>query len=199
MIRINLLDRDRPGKQSFSLSNLNLAFAPSADGVGLVVLLIVLMVGIASAWRYQNSQLSSLRQQLQAVQAERERLSQQAERVNRVSDRADLVRQKLQVIADLKTNQTGPVLLLDEVSRLLPDGLWLTLLEAEDGFVNIQGGALSNVSVADLVSNLRSSRYFRDVVLRFSEDTGDAFRFQLNVEFNPAASIRTAGLASAAP
>lgn len=182
MIRINLLGLEAaPKRRRVSMPSLGVG----ADQLGLVVLLIACVAVIGGAWWYQRGRLSSVRAGLAEIQAERARLTDVAERVREVQEQTELLRQKLQVIVDLKANQTGPVVMLDQISRLLADGLWLSRLEAARGVVQIQGAALSNVSIADFVSNLEGSPYFEDVVLRFSEDTGDAYRFQVNLNFSP--------------
>jgi type IV pilus assembly protein PilN len=122
------------------------------------------------------------------LEVRRAELADTAAQVNEVEDRTAMVNQKLNVIVDLKRGQTGPLMLLDHLSRELPDSLWLSQLDAQQGSIAITGSALSNVAVSDFVRNLRLSPYF-DVDeqggLRFTEDTGDAFRFQINALFLP--------------
>ena len=182
MIRINLLGVEAaPAKRRVTMPSLGVG----GDQLGLVALLVVCLAVVGAAWWYQRGRLSALRADLASIQAESARLTDAADRVHEIQEQTELLRQKLQVIVDLKANQTGPVLMLDQISRLLSDGLWLSRLETARGSVQISGAALSNVSIADFVSNLEGSRYFDDVVLRFSEDTGDAFRFQVNLTFSP--------------
>ena len=92
---------------------------------------------------------------------------------------------KLNVIVELKASQTGPVMLLDQVSRSLTDGLWMTELELEEGEVRMQGASLSEASVADFVNNLERSEYFADVRLRTLLDTGEQSNFQITLVFDP--------------
>ena len=91
----------------------------------------------------------------------------------------------MQVIVELKANQTGPVMLLDQISRLLTDSIWLTGIEADSDSVTIRGGALSEVGVADFVENLEDARFFDDVVLRTLVDSGDSLNFQVTLTFIP--------------
>lgn len=183
MIRINLIGREpaRP-KRRRAMPEITLG---GSENLPFVAAVLVTLLLIGAGWWYQSRQLSRLQSRLAQVQAERQELADTVAKVETFEERKALINQKLDVIVQLKRQQTGPVLMLDQISRLLPDSLWLTMLEARQGGVSIQGSALSNVAIADFVSNLNNSPYFTDVELRLTEDTGDAFRFQLNCRFTP--------------
>ncbi len=187
MIRINLLGREAE-EQAKGLRGLALPeFRGGAHQVGMALLLLATIGFIALTWWNQSSRLQALRADLTAVQTERQRLQEVADQVETLRSTTDLLRQKLKVIVGLKANQTGPVMLLDQVSRLLTDGVWLTRLQLEGGDVTIRGAALSEVSVADYVRNLEGSAYFTDVFLRTLGDTGEALSFQISLRFDPLA------------
>ena len=64
-------------------------------------------------------------------------------------------------IGDLKAKQQGPVRMLDELSKNLPDWVWLaSVLEKKDS-ISINGFALNANKVADFVENLNRSGYFK--------------------------------------
>lgn len=185
MIRINLLGREaekqKRGLRGLSLENLGAS--PTQIGIG--AMLTSVFIVLAVAWWYQSGRLEEVRADLARVTEERARLEEVATRVESLQERTDLIRDKLMVIVELKASQTGPVMLLDQVSRLLTDGLWLTRLQLEDGGVDIRGAALSEVTVADFVANLELSEYFTDVRLRTVVDSGEQMSFQVTFAFDP--------------
>lgn len=185
MIRINLLGREAESKGSrfggFSFGEMG----ANATQIGIGALFAIVLLLLGAAWWYQSSQLSALRAENARIEEERRELQEVAGQVETIQDRTDLLRQKLQVIVDLKVNQTGPVMMLDQVSRAITDGLWLTRLELEDRSVTIRGAALSEVSVADFVTALEESEYFDAVRLRSLGDSGEAQNFQITLDFNP--------------
>lgn len=194
MIRINLLGHqaDSKGKGwSFAPADLS----PNLSQIGIGALFALLLVGLTAAWWYQSSRSSALRAEVAAIQAERSRLQEIAGEVESLQDRTDLMRRKLQVIVELKASQTGPVMLLDEISRNLTDGLWLTRLELDGRAVSLRGGALSEVSVADFVNNLERSAYFAAVRLRTLGDTGESQNFQITLDFDPTPTSAAEGVA----
>lgn len=183
MIRINLRGRDSAApRRSWSMPDISLG---SADQTVFGLVVLGLMLVLVAGWWYQSRQAEAMEDRLRDVQRQHQRLSETAETVDQMEERTAMLRQKLEVIVELKRNQTGPVLLLDEISRRLSDGLWLTRLESREGAVNIVGAALSNTSIADFHANLQRSPHFRDVVLLFTEDTGEAVQFNITCDFFP--------------
>jgi type IV pilus assembly protein PilN len=97
------------------------------------------------------------------------------------------------LIEQLRKSQTGPVHILDQVSRSLPPMLWLTNLKQDDQTITIEGKSTTQTGVSDFVSNLESSGYFKrsiDIVNTTVDSTASAqgqelFRFQLKALFAP--------------
>jgi type IV pilus assembly protein PilN len=190
MIRINLLggeaEKQSKGFRSLRIPELTVGMTQA----GMAALFILVLTGIGAAWFMQSRGLSALRTELASVQAERARLQEIADQVRRLQDRADLMQRKLEVIVDLKANQTGPVMLLDQISRLLVDGIWLGRLQLDDGAVEINGSAMSENNVADFVNNLESSEYFKNVRLRTLGDSGDSQDFYISLDFQPTMAVQ---------
>ena len=183
MIRINLLGADA-AKKSKGLSSIRLPeISVGAVQAGIAGMFIVVLLGIGFAWWFQSSQLSRMRTELALAQSERARVQEVADQVTVLQDRTNLLKQKLDVIVELKANQSGPVMLLDEVSRLVADGLWLTSLDLADGDVTLRGNALSDSPVADFLTNLQASQYFEQVRLRTLNDSGETVSFQITLAF----------------
>jgi len=185
VIRINLLGRENERKGSRFGGFEFQSFGANLTQVGIGALFAVVLLALAAAWWYQSGQLSSLRAENARIEEQRRELQEVAGQVESIQDRTDLLRQKLGVIVELKVNQTGPVMMLDQVSRAITDGLWLTRLEMEDRNVTIRGGALSEVAVADFVTALERSQYFEAVRLRSLGDTGESQNFQITLNFIP--------------
>jgi type IV pilus assembly protein PilN len=81
------------------------------------------------------------------------------------------VKEKIDAIKGLRSHQSTPVILLSELSRRLPDGVWLTLLMLKGSRVSIEGDAFSNYKVVKYINSLKSSDFFRSVSLSKSERT----------------------------
>ncbi|MGD8817903.1 MAG: PilN domain-containing protein, partial [Acidobacteriota bacterium] len=156
-----------------------------SESAPFLLAVVATIVIVAAAWWWQSRAYANLQARHEQVSAEQQELADTAERVRQLEERRTVVNQKLGVIVDLKKSQSGPVLLLDQLSRELSDSVWLTNLTLSEGNVSLIGQALSGIAIADFAQNLRLSSYFADTVLDFTEDTGDSVRFQLSTRFVP--------------
>ena len=74
--------------------------------------------------------------------------------------RRERLQQRVSLIEELRRGQTAPVHILDQVSRSLPDMVWLTRM-AQTGYdITIEGNCLSLTALSDFVGALEHSRYF---------------------------------------
>jgi Tfp pilus assembly protein PilN len=82
--------------------------------------------------------------------------------------------------------------LLDELSRALPDRLWLTQLKTQNGDIRVDGRTTSLTALSDFVGNLEASGYFvRPVEILDSQVeaqrdqavAGDVVRFSVKAQF----------------
>ncbi len=83
----------------------------------------------------------------------------------RSSTRQTFLNTRLDTIQRLRSNQRGPVRVLDELSRNLPEQAWLETIDEGGGVYKVAGYALTNFAVADLLRNLQRSREFAGVDL----------------------------------
>ena len=104
--------------------------------------------------------------------------------------KAELAR-KIDLITTLKKQQAVPVHILDQISKNLPDFLWLESMSVNSNAIKISGKATSYNAVTNFYNNLSDSGYFGTVVL------GRVFEVQEGVAFSIDAGF--AGLGSKEP
>ena len=128
--------------------------------VACSVILVVTVVVIG--WRFwsMRQQATQLSQELIAADQEIARLNPVLARVQASDTQRAQLALRVGLIEELREGQGGPVRMLDELSRALPDGLWLSELEQPDGALVVRGQALALGSLSDFVANLESSGYF---------------------------------------
>ncbi|GAA0791806.1 PilN domain-containing protein [Marinobacterium sediminicola] len=97
---------------------------------------------------------------LQALQAEVGPLQQQAEEAQTVRGEANTLEQGWRFLYERRMAQPSPLVLLDEVTRQLPDHTWINRLELEGGELQLQG---ESSSASDLISQLEGSALLRNV------------------------------------
>ena len=127
-------------------------------GCSLILVATALLVG----WWYWSLQSDSadLDQQIADAQRETVRLQSVIQQVQQFEARRGQLQQRVTLIEQLRKGQTGPVHLLDAVSRSLPDAMWLTELKQTANDILIDGRTATLTSLSDFVSSLESSGMF---------------------------------------
>jgi len=152
MIRINLLGGERQvKKRAFTFdSNRQIMVACS--------LLLVLTVAGIGYWFWSLQQASTqVDQEIADAQREQQRLQSILRDVTAFDQQRDQLQQRVALIEQLRGGQSIPVQLLDEVSKNVPDMLWLTDFAQQGTDVTIQGQSTTLISLSDFVGNLGNS------------------------------------------
>ncbi len=156
MIRVNLLPTKKKKKKP----------TPVPGFIAAMVIATVVVL-IASAFVYYQTQ--NTLNTLKARKAQNEtRLKDLRTRLKKLRNYEKLVvevEKKKKIIIGLREKQAVPVKILDELSRLLPTGVWLTQLTFNGKDLNILGSAFTNSDVVNYVNNLKKSRLFNSVFL----------------------------------
>jgi type IV pilus assembly protein PilN len=159
MIRINLLGGERKvAKKAFTFDSGRQVM------VACSLLLVLTAAGIGYwAWSlYQASQ--KVDQDIAEAKREQTRLQSILRDVAAFDQQRDELQQRVALIEQLRGGQSIPVQLLDEVSKSLPDMLWLTDLEQKGNDVTIQGQSTTLISLSDFVGNLGNSKLLQKPV-----------------------------------
>ena len=190
MIRINLLGASKPkGKRNApAVTEMNLGGGMSPL-IKVAAVLIIAGVVNAGYWWKLDKQKQSIAQQTTAAMRKNLELSQVKARYLERQREAENYKRRVDVIDQLRANQTGPVNLLNLVGSTVnnTEAVWLNTMKDEGGSINIEGLALSQDAVANLISNLQKTGIFRSVEIKetYQDDTVkdlQAFQFTLACE-----------------
>jgi Tfp pilus assembly protein PilN len=118
------------------------------------------------------------------MDAELERLKEARRKGEQFEAQKALLGRKIDLITNLKKRQTVPVYIMDQISRNLPDFLWLDSMSASNNAINISGKATTYAAVANFHSNLDESGYFRDVSLGRTFTVAEGVAFSLSCQFS---------------
>jgi type IV pilus assembly protein PilN len=164
LIRINLLTEARAAaarkKTAFLPSGARLNNMILLGGVALGLLYIGVMALVLT------SKSKKLDEDIARANEEVARLRSIIDEVKGYEDKKASLEAKIQLINNLKTNQRGPVRLMDEISKALPDLVWLSELTVTGQQVNLKGRTLSPNAVAAYLENLKKSPFFAEPVFR---------------------------------
>lgn len=155
MIKINLLavDRERAKRKAkFQIG----------QKVTVGCSLILVATGLLLGWWYWSLKGDSadVDQQISDAQRETVRLQSVIRQVHEFEQQRAQLQQRVTLIEQLRKGQTGPVHMLDQVSRSLPDAMWLTELKQTADDVVIDGRCTALTALSDFVSSLEVSNFF---------------------------------------
>jgi type IV pilus assembly protein PilN len=207
MIRINLLGVPKPKKGKRAS-----AAAPSLPGEGpnpvlvLVVATVLALVGIGGWYWYLDKDAQFIASELQKANIENQRLAQVKVRFEEQQKQADMYKRRIDVITQLRQNQKGPIDLLNMVGNTVnnTEAVWLNSMLERGNNIEIEGVALSNTAVANLITNLQKGGFFKTVEIK--ETIQDeklkemqAFIFTLTCERSAEPASAPVGSAPAVP
>lgn len=95
-----------------------------------------------------------------SLQNDLDRIKKITKEVRDLEEKKAEYNRKLVVIAQLKKSKAGPVRVLDDLNKALPEKAWLTEVKESDGTLQITGRALDNQTVAQFIRDLEQSEYF---------------------------------------
>ena len=155
MIKINLLSVERERtkrKAKFQVGQ------KVTVGCSLILVAAALVVG----WWFWSLQRASadLDQQIADAERETQRLQSVIQQVAQFEARRAQLQQRVTLIEELRKGQTGPVHLLDQISKALPEAMWLTDLKQAANDITVEGRCTSLNSLSDFVSALEASELF---------------------------------------
>ena len=191
MIRINLLGAPKPKSKrggSPPVVEMNVGGGVSPLIKVAAVLFIAAAVN-AGYWYRLDKQKQKIQQQMTEATLKNQELSQVKARYMERQRQAENYKRRVDVIDQLRAGQTGPVNLLNMVGSTVnnTEAVWLNTMRDSGNSIDIEGLALSSDAVANLITNLQKTGYFRTVEIKETwqdETVKDmpAFQFTLSCE-----------------
>jgi type IV pilus assembly protein PilN len=149
MMRINLLPHRQikraERQREFGLMGLMAAGAACA----------VIFLG----WQLFNSQKDSQIERNGRLEKAITGLDKEIADIKDLKDQINNVLERKQIVENLQTNRSQAVVILDELTRQLPEGLFLKSIKQAGNVITLEGVADTNARVATLVRNLSVSNW----------------------------------------
>lgn len=155
MIRINLLPHRELARAARRRQFNVLLGVAVAAGVLVVVLGHLFIDARQSAQEARNAFL----------EREIAKLDSQIGEIKKIREQTQALLERKQVVETLQANRTEVVHLVDQMIRLLPDGLYLKSFKQAGDVVTINGYTQSSARVSTLMRNLNDSEWFESANL----------------------------------
>ncbi len=192
MIRINLLGSPKPkgGKKGIAISMPSMDMGSFGSPLLQVVAVLAMVAAINGVYWYQlDHEKKSTEAQMRVAEQKNRELADIKARYMERQKQADAYKRRVDVIDQLRKAQTGPVDLLAMVGQTVnnTEAVWLSSLQDQGNNVAIDGMALSSDAVANLITNLQKTGFFKNIEIKetFQDDTVkdmQAFQFTLTCE-----------------
>lgn len=149
MIRVNLLPhrqiRREARQREFTLM----------AGFSAIAAAVIIFMG----WTYINSRIDAQAERNGRLDVAIAKLDKEIADIKDLKDQISIMLDRKQVVENLQTNRSQAVVVLDEISRQLPEGMYLKSIKQQGNIISIEGVADTNARIATLVRNLTVSNW----------------------------------------
>lgn len=149
MIRVNLLPHRQIKREARQRE-----FGLMAGFVAIAAAVVVFM-----GWTFINSRIDSQTERNNRLDEAIIKLDKEIADIKDLKDQISAMLERKQVVENLQTNRSQAVVVLDEISRQLPEGMYLKSIKQEGNVISIEGVADTNARVATLVRNFSASQW----------------------------------------
>jgi len=190
MIRINLLGAPKPKNKRSSMPTVTLDMGePGSPKVKILVVLALAAAFNAASWYRLDQQAKTIAKNMQVAEQKNRELAEVKAKYLERQREADNYKRRVDVIDQLRANQSGPVDLLNTIGDTVngTEAVWLSTMKDQGNSVDIEGMALSTDAVAALIQNLQKTGHFSSVEIKetFQDESYkemQAFQFTLTCE-----------------
>ena len=149
MMRINLLPH-RQIKRAERQREFGLMALMAAGAACAVIFL---------GWQFLGSQKNTQLERNSRLETAITSLDKEIADIKDLKDQINNVLERKQIVENLQTNRSQAVVILDELTRQLPEGLYLKSIKQAGNLITLEGVADTNARVATLVRNLSVSNW----------------------------------------
>jgi len=179
MMRINLLPH-RQIKRAERQREFGLMALMAAGAACAVVFL---------GWQFLGAQKDSQLERNGRLEKAITSLDKKITDIKDLKDQISNVLERKQIVENLQTNRSQSIVILDELTRQLPEGLYLKSIKQTGNLITLEGVADTNARVATLVRNLSVSNWMESPnLVEIKSTTVNNIKqneFMLNVSLKP--------------
>ena len=144
MIRINLL---KPGQKDFKEApdaSPAMEFKEKKSQPLFALVPLVALLAVAGLFFYQKGEIGKEQTLLAKAQEEKRSLQDVVTKLEEIQLQRELLQRKIDLIVRLQAEQPSAVIILDELSRKLPEWVWLTEATFDGDIVILKGRTVNN-------------------------------------------------------
>lgn len=186
MIRINLISEGRRPVVARK-SKPKLALGDQDPSIYILAAGLVVGALVVLGWYLAlNAQVSSRQDKIRKAKKEVKELKPILKEVNDFKRKKRRLSRKIEIITDLDRKRRGPVSVMDEVSRALPELVWLNNMQIRGKRVNLKCRTLNFNGIAAFIENLKKVPNFSEPVTKnIKRGRRGSYSFDISLRFTP--------------
>jgi Tfp pilus assembly protein PilN len=158
MIRINLLGETKDLTAFYAVQILVFSLS------------MFFVLGVFFVLRTQaGNEIFDLESKKENLETQRAQLAKKTKEVDGLDDKRKALAEKLSAIAKLKALKQSPVLVLDVLTKTIPERAWVKSIGKRTDSMDFTGVALDNQTISVFIKNLADSPFFSTVDLVYSK------------------------------
>jgi len=191
MIRINLLGLSKSKNKRGAPTSTAVMEVGDPGSPKMKVLVVLVLAGLLNVgyWYRLDVVKRDIAAKMQVAEQKNRELADVKARYLERQRQAENYKRRVDVIDQLRASQAGPVNLLNMIGNTIngTEAVWLNTMKDQGTSVDIEGMALSTDAVANLMTNLQKTGYFKNIEIKetYQDDTFkemQAFQFTLTCE-----------------
>ncbi|HTE90778.1 MAG TPA: PilN domain-containing protein [Terriglobales bacterium] len=191
MIRINLLGLAKSKNKRGAPTSTAVMEVGDPGPPKMKVLVVLVLAGVLNLgyWYRLDVVKRDIAAKMQVAEQKNRELADVKARYLERQRQAESYKRRVDVIDQLRANQSGPVNLLNMIGNTVngTEAVWLNNMKDQGTSVDIEGMALSTDAVANLMTNLQKTGFFKNIEIKetYQDDTFkemQAFQFTLTCE-----------------
>ncbi len=190
MIKVNLLKPEQKDISGSDLATQSDFMEVKEEKIAIpgAIIVAVLTVGIIGfLYITQANELESKTKLLSEKKAEKTKLEAQLKDIGKLKALKAELQLRIKTIKDLKKKQKQPVYMMLEISKNIPERVWINKLNFNGNRISIYGTALSQNLIATFTKNIESSVFFTNLIwggfTKKNQKGVEIFTFSFNVDF----------------
>jgi type IV pilus assembly protein PilN len=131
----------------------------------LTVVALVAFVIVFSVNQFYQMRIDGQQQRNQFLQNEIQILDLRISKIKSLNEKKKELQKRTSVVEQLQRSRNVGTQVLDEIAKVVPNGIYLTRLEKQGNSLNIIGKSESNNHLANMIREIESSDLFEDAIL----------------------------------
>jgi len=131
------------------------------------------------------------------------KLDKEIEDIKDLKQQISLMLERKQVVENLQTNRHQAVVIMDEISRQLPDGMYFNRVQQKGKTITLEGVSDTNARVATMVRNLDRSYWLTNPKLveikAVTNEHSRQHAFKMDIDLKPRGLDLSADIAQQHP